>query len=354
MRQKILDFLYSYGLMGMGLLLLFIASVSLKTGSYPLLRFPEVDPLASSPGLARAEIGAPVAVARQGGGDALIKMLPPSKPTIPLAKNRSEFDGELSAASALLVDDKTDTVLFAKDSGRARPLASITKLMTMLVLLDLPMSWSSTTVITEADCDASSHHINAGEKYTLDDLWHVALVGSSNSAIAALVRESGITPENFALLMNKKAKALGLNSAVFSEPTGLDAANQASAEDAARLLKEALKSEKIVQTMRIGEYYAQPLNKEKKRRVWSTNWLLTNWIPNKFAKDCIAGKTGYIADAGYNFAVRLEDERGRAVRAVVLGAVSNEARFTEARDLAEWAFGHYLWPEDKGYEELVE
>jgi len=342
MRQKLLDFLSSYGLMTLGCVLIFIASISFKTGHYPLLKFPDAQPVVVT------------VVQAADGGDAVLKELPPSRPIIPLAKDKTEFAGTLTAAAAFVVDDSTDTVLYSLNSNTPRPLASITKLVTMLVLSDLPMHWSSTTVVQASDCDASSHQINVGEKYTLDDLWNIALVASSNSAINALVRASGILPENFAILMNRKAQALKLESAKFVEPTGLDANNIATAEDTVRLLEEALKNKKILKTAQIGEYYAHPLNKDKAKRMWSTNWLLTNWIPNKFDKECIVGKTGYIIDSGYNFVVRLEDEKKHAVRVVIMGASSNETRFSEARDLAEWAFGHYLWPDDEGYNALVE
>ncbi|MFA6376973.1 MAG: serine hydrolase [Candidatus Paceibacterota bacterium] len=341
MKQKLLDFLSSYGLMIIGCLLIFIASASLKTNHYPLLKFPESAPI-TAPAQARE------------GGDITPKELPMSRPVVPLPKDKTEFTDNLTAVSVYAVDDFTDTVLYAKNSLAVRPLASITKLVSMLTLADLPMQWNSTTTIQGSDCDSSSHQVEVGEEYTLDDLWNVALVASSNGAVKALVRASGILPENFVILMNRKAQELGLTSATFAEPTGLDSANAASAEDTARLLREALKYEKIRQAAGTAEYYAQPLNEAKAKRMWSTNWLLTNWIPNKFDKENIAGKTGYIIDSGYNFAVYLEDEKKHAIRIVVLGADSNESRFSEARDLAEWIFGHYLWPDDEGYDELAE
>ncbi len=341
MKQKLLDFLSSYGLMILGSVLIFIASVSLKTDHYPVFKFPESAPVIKT-------------VQAKDGGDITVKELPVSRPVVPLPKDESEFDGEFTAEAVYVVDDITNTPLFAKNSTDIRPLASITKLVSMLVLSDLSLDWHSTTTIVREDCDSSSHQISEGEQYTLDDLWNIALVASSNSAVMALVRESGILPENFAVLMNKKAAALGLNSAKFVEPTGLDSANVASAEDTARLLKEALNYNKILKTVRTGEYYAHPLNKAKATRVWSTNWLLTNWVPNKFDKESMAGKTGYIIDSDYNFVVHLEDNNKHAIRVVILGAESNEARFSEARDLAEWVFSHYLWPDQDGYDELTE
>ncbi|TSC83763.1 MAG: D-alanyl-D-alanine carboxypeptidase family protein [Parcubacteria group bacterium Gr01-1014_13] len=287
------------------------------------------------------------------GGDVYLDNLPVSKPAIPLAKDKGNFSGSSTAASAIVVDTKTKTVLFSKNTDQIRSLASITKLMTAVVLLDLPINWASTTIITDGDMEGD-HHINAGEEFTLDDLWHVALIGSSNSAINALVRNTGMPKEKFVALMNEKAKELRLSSARFAEPTGLSDRNMANALDTAKLLIDALKFEKIYTTVQTGEYYSHPLNGNKARRVWTTNWLLTNWVPNNFKVENIAGKTGYIDDSGYNFAVSLTNEKKHSITVVVFGAATNEDRFSEARDLAEWSFSHYLWPDESGYENLVE
>mgnify|MGYP001564862824 CR=1 FL=1 len=342
MREKIISFLSSYGLITLGLCLLFLASVSVKTGHSPLLKFPVAGP--------RLEA--------QAGGDAVmtVAQLPESRPQpiMPLPKDNTEFAGQITAVSVLILDDKTDMVLYTKNSGEVRPLASITKLMSALVLMEMPIDWASSTIICEDDCDSGSHSINVGEEYTLDDLLHVALIGSSNTAIKALARMSGVSLENFVLLMNRKAQSLDLTSAKFVEPSGLDAGNIASAFDVAKILKETLKYKKIYETMKVGEYYAHPLNKDKARRVWSTNWLLTNWVPSDFQSGEIVGKTGFIGDSKYNFAVRIADKTGHAIRIVILGSESNESRFGEARDAAEWVFEHYLWPDQEGYEQLVE
>lgn len=337
MSQKITDFLSSFGMMLAGVILLFAGSVTLTCGSFNAarLQFPCAGPRAVS------------------GGDAVNIDLPPARPTVPLPADKVVFSQPLTAASALVVDDETDTVLFAKNLEAVRSLASITKLMSALVILDFPLDWTTTTIVTEADLDNSSHHINAGEKYTLEDLWNVALVGSSNSAINVLVRATGFTAEEFVGRMNHKAAQLGLTSARFADPTGLDNRNMSKIEDTARLLKTALEQDKIFKTLQIQEYYAQPLGK-KLRRIWSTDWLLTHWIPNNFKSVQIAGKTGYIVDSDYNFAVRLTDDTGHSVRVVVLGASSNETRFTEARDLAQWVFSHYLWPDEDGYDKLAD
>lgn len=287
------------------------------------------------------------------GGD-VEKTLPSSRPTVPLAKDVAQYSATFTAFSAYAIDEKTGTILYEKNSDEVRPLASITKIMSALVLMDLPMDWSSTTTVLESDCDDSSHHLAAGEIFTLEDLWSAGLVGSSNSAIRVLARISGLSHEEFLNKMNAKAKAMGFKTFYFTDPTGLDAGSVGSAREVANLLRETLRFDKISETMKISELYIQPVNKNKPRRIWSTNWLLTKWIPSDFDQNNICGKTGYIGDARYNFAVRIGDKSGHNIIVVVLGSVSNEARFTEARDIADWIFGQYLWPDEEGYDSLSE
>jgi serine-type D-Ala-D-Ala endopeptidase (penicillin-binding protein 7) len=356
--KKFIDFLSSFGVMLIGVFLLFFSSVYFASGNNFFSREFYSDPIQFPASGKRAETI----------GGALFDNLPLSKPVVPLTKDKrrasaagarqdfaesNSFNGSSTAVSAIAVDTKTKTILFNKNIDEPRPLASITKLMTAMVLLDLQVNWVSTTVIIDADM-AGDHHVNVGEKFTLEDLWRAALIGSSNSSINALVRNTSLGKEEFVSLMNKKARDLQLFSARFDDPTGLSDKNMANAIDTARLLIDALKFDKIYTAAQTREYYLHPLNGNKQRKIWSTNWLLTNWVPNNFKVENIAGKTGYIDDSGYNFAVSLGDEKKHNITIVVFGAATNEARFSEARDLARWAFDHYLWPDDDGYENLTE
>ncbi|MDO9510041.1 MAG: hypothetical protein Q7J14_02000 [Candidatus Magasanikbacteria bacterium] len=332
--QKFQDFFFSFGLMFIGLVLLFIFSFTVESKKEINNFFP------------KSSLRQEIATSTQNN------KFPESKPVFPLIKNESTFDATSTAISLLAIDVQTDKILFDKNSQEIRSLASITKLMTTMVLLDLPIDWNTSTKIIEDDCDSSSHQLVTGDVLKLSDIWNVALVASSNSAIKALVRNSGVSEEQFIGLMNKKAKNLNLKSLRFIDPTGLNSDNISNARDIAFLLKEALKSEKILKTLQIGEYYTKPLGKEKPRRIYSTNWLLTDWIPNKFEASCIVGKTGFINVSGYNFVVRLTDEKEHQIIVVVLGSSNNESRFSEARDLGNWVFQNYLWPEEEGYSDL--
>ncbi len=333
--QKFTDFFFSFGLMFIGVFLLFFFSVIIENKKSDFL-FP-----CSSP---RQEVNF-VSSSKD--------KFPDSRPAWPLPKNNNIFSATNTVEAVFVIDSQTDKELFVKNSENVRPLASITKLMTVMVLLDLPINWSSTTQILDSDTDYFSHQIKVGEVYKMSDLWDLALISSANNAIKALVRNSGVTEEKFVQLMNVKAKDLGLSSMTFSEPTGLSSYNTGNAKDVAKLLKEALKSEKILKSLQKGQYYASPLNGGKPRLVYNTNWLLTDWMPNKFSAGAIVGKTGYINDSGYNFVVRLADNKNHQIIIAVMGASNNEARFSQARDLGEWIFKNYVWPDEEGYVELI-
>lgn len=336
MSTRFKDFLSSFGMMLAGVLLLFFSSVYF--GSDQPLSFSSF-PLSGK----RAPVG----------GDIYVESLPISRPVVPLPKDGRNFNSNLTAISAVVLDTKTKTILFKKNIDAVRPLASITKLMTAMVLLDLSPDWDSVITIIHDDM-AGDHHVEVGEQFTLEDLWHAALIGSSNTAINVLARSTGLTAEQFVLKMNQKAKELRLSSAFFDEPTGLSEKNVASISDTGKLLIDTLKFDKIYTTVQMGEYYIRPVGNTKARRVWTTNWLLTNWIPNSFKAENIAGKTGYIDSSGYNFAVSLGDDKQHNITVAIMGAATNEERFSEARDLAQWTFEHYLWPDQDGYEDLVE
>ncbi|OGH69367.1 MAG: hypothetical protein A3I29_03700 [Candidatus Magasanikbacteria bacterium RIFCSPLOWO2_02_FULL_44_11] len=329
MSTRFTDFISSFGVMMIGLAVLGFGSVTLTQAKVEsvVARFP----------LSKAQIIDETQLVRMA-------MFPVSQPAVPRIAEQEVFTGSQTAESIVVVDDKTNTVLYKKNATAIRSLASITKLMTALVLLETPMRWASSTVIVEADL-ADDTYLKVGERYQLRDLWDVGLVGSSNSAMRAMVRESGLSEENFVARMNDKARALGLLTMRFVEPTGLDNLNMGSTLDVARLLQVTLEQEMIKKTLSIQEYFAQPLNSKEKRRIWSTNWLLTRWIPHQFSEQVI-GKTGFIADSGYNLAVAVTDAQKHRLRVVVLGASSNEFRFSEARDIAEWVFVHVRWPED--------
>lgn len=279
------------------------------------------------------------------GGDINVEpphMLPPPPP-VPVLVGELPSSTAFSAKGIFVKDVASNKVLFSKNEYEERPLASITKLMTTLVLLERPMDWTTTTVAVGGDL--ADNHVFEGEEMTLESFWNAALIASSNRSIMTLVAASGWSEEQFVERMNQKAIELGMTGTHFFEPTGLDESNISTASDVALLLDEAVKTEKIAEAMLEKEYNLKMVGVKTPRHIWSTNWLLLGWVPqNSFT--ILGGKTGYIPAAGYNFAMKVKNDAGRELSVIILGADVHEERFTEARDVADSVYGAYEWPGD--------
>lgn len=275
------------------------------------------------------------------GGDIPV---PPAVRLDPQLKEGAGAPPEIEAMTAqtvLVKDKRSGAVLFSKNEYEPHPMASITKLMTALVLLDYAPDFSATTT---ASGDAVFDTVIAqGETYRMADLWSAALVGSSNSAVLSLADALEPDREEFVRRMNAKARELGMSAAVFTEPTGLDSGNAATGSDIALLLAEALRHPDIADTLVQADFNLTTAAGAYPRHIWNTDWLLLGWIPHSFSHFS-GGKTGYIPESGYNFTMEVANGGGRGIQVVILGAETHESRFTEARDLAQWVFENYIWP----------
>lgn len=252
-----------------------------------------------------------------------------------------------TAHSILVKDAETGMTLYQKQEYDTWPIASITKLMSALVLLEKDIPWTaSTTVVDDALVDT---HMYGGDTYSFEELWNTALIGSSNKAIMTLADKIGWERAAFVSRMNERATELGMGDTHFVEPTGLDSGNVSTASDVAVLLEEVSRHDRIRETLITPEYEIYSAERNKAHHLWNTNWLLLGWVPHTFEAIAL-GKTGYIDASLYNFAVTIVGAGGRTLDVVILGANHHEARFTEARDIAEAVFAAYVWPEQEGYE----
>ncbi|OGH71417.1 MAG: hypothetical protein A2921_03010 [Candidatus Magasanikbacteria bacterium RIFCSPLOWO2_01_FULL_43_20b] len=273
------------------------------------------------------------------GGD--IEVTPPiQKPKLPELIGEMPLPESFTAHGILVKDNATGVVLYRKNEYDKWPLASITKLMSALIILENNPDWGTSAIVIGED--ALDAHMYAGDVYTIDELWQAGLIGSSNKAIISLVNALNWTEIAFVERMNQKALELGMTESKFVDPTGLDPGNVASASDTAILLNEVMKKEKITKALLTTEYNLYSKERRKDHHMWNTDWLLLGWIPHQF-KEFYGGKTGYIAVSGYNFAMRVGDGAGHVIDVIVLGAESHEARFTEAKKIAEWTLANYKW-----------
>lgn len=279
----------------------------------------------------------------QSEGDSQQYSLPRAEPRAPQKKEDSRSIGILTTAnSALVFDEGTGTVLFAKNSQEKTPLASLTKLMTVLVFLDKDPDWDKVIRLTRADDrEGGIVYARSPEEVTVRDLFNMALVGSVNNAAIALARSTGLEQKDFVAEMNKKAKTLGLKDTTFADPTGLLPENQGTARDVAKLVATALEREEVRSATLQKRYVFNPVNSDKTYYVKSTNELLWSFL-NAEPYNFIGGKTGYIEESGYNLATEVM-RGGHKIIAVVLGSATAEDRFKEMKGLVDWAFVNYQW-----------
>ncbi len=237
----------------------------------------------------------------------------------------------LHVKAAYVVDEQSGRVLFQKNPEQVLPIASLTKLVTAMVLLDTDPDWDRTVEILPEDVRNSSRtHIRPREEMTIRDLIHASLMSSDNAATKALARTCGLTRDEFVRRMNVKADSLGLTGTRFVEPTGLSEQNVASAEGVARLLA-AVSANPIVSAIMQKQNYVFSSNRKRHTLVNTNRLLRSKWRVT-------AGKTGFISEAGYCLATSVEAPTGSGITAVVLGAPSNALRFAEARRILDWTF----------------
>lgn len=264
--------------------------------------------------------------------------LPPPRPVLnPGAKL---LDATTFSARHIVVRDSlTGQMLYGKAAYDEWSMASVTKLLSALVLLDVPINFASTTVA--AVDGAPDNDVAIGGTYYVKDLWNAGLISSSNRAVLSLADSTGLTRAEFAARMNEKARQLGMTGTKVVEPTGLDPRNHSTAADIAVLLAEALRKPEILNSVRLTEYDLATTGGAYRKKIKTTDWLLSGTIQN-FGLELVGGKTGYIPESGYNFAAETVSST-RHVVVVVLGAASIDARFTEARRAAEWAYQNFTW-----------
>ena len=155
---------------------------------------------------------------------------------------------DLKSSVALVVDQETDQVLFSKNPSVVLPIASITKLMTALVVLEAGLPLDERLTISQEDVDTekgSGSRLRVGTTLSRGDMLNLALMSSENRAAHALGRTFPGGMDAFVPLMNKKAQALGMEHTTYVEPTGLSSRNQSTANDLSLLVREVSRHELI-------------------------------------------------------------------------------------------------------------
>ncbi|MBN8511038.1 MAG: D-alanyl-D-alanine endopeptidase [Burkholderiales bacterium] len=238
---------------------------------------------------------------------------------------------DLKSSVALVVDQETRQILFSKNPEAVLPIASITKLMTALVVTEAGLPLDEVLTITQDDVDTekgSRSRLNVGTQLSRGEMLHLALMSSENRAAHALGRHYPGGLDAFVAAMNAKAQQLGMGGTRYVEPTGLSSRNQSSATDLARLVDAAYAHPIIRELSTMPE--AQVAIGSRQLQFRNTNGLVRNpeWAIG-------LQKTGYISEAG-RCVVMQAQLAGRKLIMVLLDSAGRYSRIGDAERIRKW------------------
>lgn len=247
----------------------------------------------------------------------------------------------LTSPSVLLMEAGTGAVIFEKNAAERRPAASVTKLMTLLLLFEridageMRPEDRITVSKNAAGQTGSRALIDAGASYPVKDLLRATVISSGNDSAVALAEAAAGTEEGFVQLMNRRAGEMGLENTRYVNCTGLPAADQYTcARDVAAIAREIVTRHPAYLT-----YSAVWLDSLRHPSGRVTDLTNTNRLV-RFYTDCDGLKTGSTNEAKYCLAATAE-RNGMRLIAVVLGAPSSQTRFDEARAMMDYGFAAY-------------
>ena len=254
-----------------------------------------------------------------------------TKSTLDLAKN---------ATSAIMLEASTGEIIFQKNVNEKRPPASMTKMMSMLLIMEniekgnLTFEEEVTASAYASSMGGSQIFLKAGEKMKVEDLLKGIAIGSGNDATVAMAERIAGTEEAFVKLMNDRAKELGLNNTNFKNSTGLDVENHYStAYDMSVIARELVKHKKILEFTGTYEDY---LRKDSASPFWLVN---TNRLV-RFYQGVDGLKTGYTKEAGYCLTSTAEKDNMRLIT-VVMNEPSTQIRNGETSSMLDYGFNMY-------------
>ncbi|WP_026694758.1 D-alanyl-D-alanine carboxypeptidase family protein [Peribacillus kribbensis] len=259
------------------------------------------------------------------------------------------------ARSAVLIERDTGKILYDKDSNVELPPASMTKIMTMLLIMEavdkgkLSLNEKVRTSEHAASMGGSQIFLEPGEEMTTEQMLKGIAIGSGNDAAVAMAERIGGSEEAFVGMMNKKAKELGIKHTKFQNATGLPVKDHYStAYDMAVMAKELLKYEGKI--TRFTGKYEDYLRENTDKKFWLVN---TNRLV-KFYPGVDGLKTGFTQEAKYCLTATAKKDNMRVI-AVIFGAPSPKERNTQITKMLDYAFSHYqTYPVYKRGEKLAE
>ena len=226
--------------------------------------------------------------------------------------------GDLYAKAAVLMDGDSGRILYGKNENEIMPMASTTKVMTLIVVLE-NASLDDTVTISSYASSMPDVQLGAktGEQYKLKDLLYSLMLESHNDSAVAVAEHVGGSVEGFAKMMNDKARAIGCENTHFITPNGLDAQDEAgahatTASDLAKIMRYAIGNETFLEITRTPSYSFNDLEGKRSFTVNNKNALLT------MTDEAVSGKTGFTGNAGYCYTCAVNSE-GRTFIIALLG-----------------------------------
>jgi len=240
---------------------------------------------------------------------------------------------DIKSQAAIVFNTKNDHVIYDKNADRVMPIASITKLMTAMVILDARLPQNEKITIEKADVDKLKHttsRLPVGTSYARHELLRLALMSSENRAAAALGRTYPGGTKAFVNAMNIKAKKIGMLDSRFVEPTGLSSSNVATARDLAKLVSASNSYSTIREFSTTSQHSVSPGNKRGQLQYVNSNSLVRN---QSWAID--VSKTGYLNEAG-RCLVMQANISGQPVVIVLLNSWGKNTRIGDANRVKKW------------------
>lgn len=252
-------------------------------------------------------------------------------PGVNAAPNPAKLD--VRSSSALVLDVNTGKTLYQKNATKVRPIASLTKLMTALVVLDAKQNLGQTLTVDKNDLDRVKHthsRIRMGTKVTRRDALHLALMSSENRMASALARHYPGGRSAFVRAMNNKARQLGMRNTHFYDSTGLSTRNVSTAQDLGKLAAAAYRQPLIRQ-------FTQDENREMRfsSPAYSLMFNNTNPLVKNPDWDVRLSKTGFTDEAGRCLVMRAKPDR-QELAIVLLNSVGKRTPIGDANRIRKW------------------
>ncbi|MDP1845298.1 MAG: D-alanyl-D-alanine carboxypeptidase family protein [Candidatus Moranbacteria bacterium] len=265
-------------------------------------------------------------------------------------RKKDYYNTKIFAGSSVVIDVDSGTILHY-DNGRGKiPIASLTKIMTAVLVLENVKNLDEPVTVdeealsadgTKVGCPQTGYcvdeRLHIGEKVTVGDLLMAMLLDSANDAAIALGKYIAGSQKDFAGLMNDKAKDLSLMDSHFCNPSGLDEDDcYSSAYDIARIAAYSMQYEKIWKIMKTPEIEISSTDGKYTHKLKNTD-LLLDQIPN-----CLGGKTGFTYNAGKSLMMAAADPSGERHKIIAVILNDNE-RWADMKKLIDWTFENYNW-----------